>query len=87
MLWVTFEPNNEHTWEAVTRDVEAFLTRTWQDGGLVGSKAREAFAVTCDTRNNPIETRHNGELHIDVAVAPIYPAEFVLLRITVPVAS
>lgn len=82
LQWVVFEPNDQTLWAAVTRDIDAFLTTLWQQGGLFGATPQEAFFVTCDASNNPPETRMLGQLYIDIGLAPVYPAEFVIIRIT-----
>jgi hypothetical protein len=82
LQWVVFEPNGEQLWSSVTRDVTAFLTTQWQQGALFGASAEEAFFVTCDNSNNPPESRAAGLLYIDIGLAPVYPAEFVVIRIT-----
>jgi phage tail sheath protein FI len=82
LQWVVFEPNDQALWSAVTRDVDAFLTTLWNQGALFGATAQEAFFVTCDASNNPPETRSLGQLYIDIGLAPVYPAEFVIIRIT-----
>jgi len=87
LQWVVFEPNDQQTWAAVTRDITAFLTTLWQAGGLFGSTAAEAFFVTCNETNNPPETRALGQMFIDVGLAPVYPAEFVVIRMTQKVAG
>lgn len=82
LQWVVFEPNNQQLWAAVTRDISAFLNTLWTQGGLFGATAAEAYFVTCDESNNPAETRALGQLYIDIGLAPVYPAEFVIIRIT-----
>ena len=82
LQWVAFEQNNVALWGAVSRDIVAFLTTIWQQGGLFGASAQEAFFVTCDASNNPPETRTLGVLYIDIGLVPVYPAEFVILRVT-----
>jgi phage tail sheath protein FI len=82
LQWVVFEPNSEQLWTSVTRDVTAFLTMQWRQGAMFGDTAAAAFFVTCDASNNPPETRASGELFIDVGMAPVMPAEFVILRLT-----
>ncbi|QDQ28006.1 phage tail sheath family protein [Chitinimonas arctica] len=82
LQWVVFEPNGQQLWSAVSRDIAAFLTNLWQSGALFGATAAEAFFVTCDASNNPPETRALGQLFIDIGLAPVYPAEFVIIRIT-----
>jgi hypothetical protein len=38
--------------------------------------------VKVDDENNPPETRDVGQLIIEVGIAPVKPAEFVILRLT-----
>lgn len=80
--WVVFEPNDRSLWAKVKRDVTAFLTVVWQGGALFGATPQEAFFVKVDDENNPPEMRDLGRLNIDVGVAPVKPAEFVIFRIT-----
>ena len=82
LQWVVFEPNDQALWAAVTRDIDAFLNTLWLQGALFGATAAQAFFVTCDASNNPPETRALGQLYIDIGLAPVYPAEFVVIRIT-----
>ncbi|MGQ0839849.1 phage tail sheath family protein [Actinokineospora sp.] len=80
--WVVFEPNDNYLWESVQRVVGAFLQRIWRSGALVGRSAAEAFYVKCDGENNPPESRDAGNLFIEIGVAPVKPAEFVVFRIS-----
>ncbi len=78
--WVVFEPNDADLWARLKRDVEAFLTNTWRDGMLFGRSPGEAFFVKCDEELNPPEVRDVGQLVIEVGMAPVKPAEFVVFR-------
>jgi len=80
--WVVFEPNDVDLWERVKRDINAFLTRVWRDGALFGATAGEAFYVKCDEELNPVEVRDAGQLIIEIGLAPVKPAEFVIFRIS-----
>jgi phage tail sheath protein FI len=80
--WVVFEPNAHPTWQKVIRSVTAFLTRVWRDGALFGLTAEDAFYVRCDETTNPPENRDVGILTIEVGVAIVRPAEFVVIRIS-----
>lgn len=80
--WVVFEPNDEKLWGNVKRNITAFLLRVWRDGALFGSTAEEAFFVKIDRENNPPEVRDAGQLIIEIGVAPVKPAEFVIIRIS-----
>jgi phage tail sheath protein FI len=79
--WVVFEPNDMALWERVKRTINAFLVRTWRDGALFGGTPGEAFFVKCDGENNTAETMDAGQLIVDIGVAPVKPAEFVIFRI------
>lgn len=79
--WVVFEPNDPALWGSVKRNITAFLTRVWRDGALFGKTPDEAFFVKIDEENNPPENRDAGQLIIEVGVAPVKPAEFVIIRI------
>jgi phage tail sheath protein FI len=80
--WVVFEPNDQDLWARVRRDVSAFLRMVWRSGALFGSTPEEAFYVKCDEELNPHEVRDAGQLIIEVGLAPVKPAEFVIFRIS-----
>jgi hypothetical protein len=80
--WVVFEPNDYALWQRVKRDVSAFLKTVWMGGALFGATPEEAFYVKCDAENNPPETRDIGQLIVEVGIAPVKPAEFVIFRIS-----
>jgi phage tail sheath protein FI len=79
--WVVFEPNDIRLWGRVKRTINAFLLRVWRDGALFGATPDQAFFVVCDETNNPPETRDAGQLIVDIGIAPVKPAEFVVFRI------
>jgi phage tail sheath protein FI len=80
--WVVFEPNDQALWQRVKRTITGFLTRVWRDGALFGLTPEEAFYVKCDAENNPPETRDVGQLIVEVGIAPVKPAEFVIFRVS-----
>jgi phage tail sheath protein FI len=80
--WTVFEPNDIRLWGRVRRDVTSFLTTVWRDGALFGETPGEAFFVKCDSELNPPESRDLGRLIIEIGVAPVKPAEFVIFRIS-----
>ncbi|HEV8239283.1 MAG TPA: phage tail sheath subtilisin-like domain-containing protein [Thermoanaerobaculia bacterium] len=79
--FAVFEPNNLALWGKLKRTIGEFLTRVWRDGALFGAKAEEAFYVRIDEALNPPSTRALGQLYIEIAVAPVRPAEFIVVRI------
>ena len=80
--WVVFEPNDLDLWERIKRDIKAFLTRVWRDGALFGSTPDQAFYVKCDEELNTVEVRDAGQVIIEIGLAPVKPAEFVIFRIS-----
>ena len=80
--WAVFEPNDEDLWARVTRTVRNFLERIWREGALFGATPEEAFYVRCDAELNTPETMKLGLLYIEVGVAPVRPAEFVVFRVS-----
>lgn len=79
--WTVFEPNDVTLWKSIIRDVTAFLSLQWQSGALVGASAAEAFFVRCDAELNPAEVRDAGRLIVEIGIAPVKPAEFIIFRI------
>ncbi|SRR6266849_737884 len=79
--WVVFEPNDMALWERVKRTINAFLVRSWRDGALFGATPQEAFYVKCDSETNPSEVIDAGQLVVEIGIAPVKPAEFVIFRI------
>jgi phage tail sheath protein FI len=82
MNWVVFEPNDRMLWAKIRRDVSSFLRTVWRSGALFGSTPEEAFYVKCDDELNPPEIRDLGQLIIEVGLAPVKPAEFVIFRVS-----
>ena len=82
LQWVVFEPNDRMLWARVRRDVSSFLRTLWLGGALFGNTPEEAFYVKCDEELNPPEIRDLGKLIIEVGMAPVKPAEFVIFRIS-----
>lgn len=79
--WVVFEPNDERLWKSIRRDVSAFLTLLWRQGALQGATPAEAFFVKCDAETNTRDEIEAGRVVIEVGLAPVRPAEFVIFRI------
>lgn len=79
--WAVFEPNDLDLWERLKRDIGAYLTNVWRTGALFGVVDQQAFFVKCDEELNPKEVRDAGQVIVQVGIAPVKPAEFVIIRI------
>jgi phage tail sheath protein FI len=65
----------------VKRTIGAIHVRTRRDRAHIGSTPAEAFFVKCDGENNTAETIDAGQLIVDIGIAPVKPAEFVIFRL------
>lgn len=82
LQWAVFEPNSERLWATVKQSVTSFLTTVWRSGALAGTTAEEAFFVNVGYDITMTQDDiDNGRLIVEVGAAPVYPAEFVILRI------
>lgn len=79
--WAVFEPNDARLWGSLRRNTGAFLTRVWRDGALFGATPDEAFYVKCDEETNPPEVVEAGQVIVEIGLAPVRPAEFVVFHI------
>ncbi len=76
-----FEPNTANTWSKLKGMIENFLTQLWSAGALAGATAEAAFFVKVGlgqtmTALDILE----GRLNIEVGVAAVRPAEFIILK-------
>jgi len=81
MGWATFEPNDPRLWVRIQRELTTFLAKLQRDGALQGATPAEAFYIKCDAENNPPEIRDVGQVVIEIGLAPLAPAEFIVVRI------
>ncbi len=79
--WAVFEPNDLGLWEKLKRTINEFLTRVWRSGALFGATPDEAFYVKCDEELNPSYVRALGQVFVEIGIAPVRPAEFIIIRI------
>lgn len=79
--WAVFEPNGEALWARARTTVTDFLTHEWRSGMLQGASAEQAFFVRCDQSTMTQNDLDNGRLNIVIGVAPVKPAEFVIINI------
>lgn len=79
--WAVFEPNDANLWVKIKAMIDNYLTLKWREGALAGSKPEEAFFVnvglgTTMTAQDILE----GRLIVDIGMAVVRPAEFIVLR-------
>ena len=76
-----FEPNTAATWSKLKAMIENFLVQLWSAGALAGATPEDAFFVNIGlgktmTALDILE----GRLNIEVGVAAVRPAEFIILK-------
>ena len=81
--FVVFEPNNNTTWLKVKSIIDSYLSGLWKNGALAGAKPEQAYFVKVGlgetmTSNDILE----GKMIIELGIAAVRPAEFVILRIS-----
>jgi phage tail sheath protein FI len=80
--WAVFEPNDSRLWTRLRISSANFLTRVWRDGALFGATPEQAFFVKCDEETNPPDVVEAGQVVVEIGIAPVKPAEFVVFRIS-----
>ncbi|MFP5390721.1 MAG: phage tail sheath family protein [Gammaproteobacteria bacterium] len=78
--WVVFEPNDEETWARVRQSVSDFLKLVWRSGALFGETEEQAYFVRCGAETMTPADIDAGRLIVEVGIAPVKPAEFVIIR-------
>ncbi|MEZ5875575.1 MAG: phage tail sheath family protein [Hyphomicrobiales bacterium] len=79
--WVVFEPNDRKLWARVQQTITLFLRTQWREGALFGAKEEEAFSVDVGPNTMTTDDILNGRLIVEIGIAPVRPAEFVIFRI------
>ena len=78
-----FEPNIPFTWLKIKIIIENYLESIWQQGALLGAVSEEAFFVNVGLgKTMTPQDVYNGIIHIEVGLAAVRPAEFVIITFT-----
>lgn len=81
MAWAAFEPNEARLWVRIQRELTVYLNKLLRDGALMGATPEQAFFVKCNGETNPPELREIGQVVTEIGLAPLAPAEFIVVRI------
>jgi uncharacterized protein len=80
---LVFEPNDANTWNRIRTMTDNFLMTLWRNGALHGIKPEQAFFVRIGLGQTMTETdMQQGQMILELGIAPIRPSEFIILRIT-----
>ena len=76
-----FEANNANTWVKIRAMLENYLTLLWRQGALAGAKPEHAFFVKCGLgQTMTAQDILEGRLIVEIGMAAVRPAEFIILR-------
>lgn len=79
--FAVFEPNDATTWLKVKGMIESYLYSLWERGALAGSKPDSAYYVNVGLgRTMTPQDVLEGRLIVDIGIAAVRPAEFIVLR-------
>lgn len=81
LRWTVFEPNDDTTRTTVAATLETILLLFWERGAFAGETPASSYFVRCDPDLNDAAGRERGELVALVGIAPVAPAEFIVLRV------
>jgi len=76
-----FEPNDANTWVKVKGMIDNYLTNLWRVGALQGAKPEHAFYTAVGLNQTMTQDDIlNGLLIVEIGLAVVRPAEFIILR-------
>lgn len=76
-----FENNDARTWVKVSAMIKSYLNGIWQEGGLQGVTDKEAFFVNVGLGQTMSEVDIlEGRMIVNVGLAAVRPAEFIVLK-------
>lgn len=79
--FAVFEPNDMTTWLKVKGMIESFLYGLWERGALAGPTPASAYFVNVGLgKTMTTQDILEGRLIVEIGVAAVRPAEFIILR-------
>ncbi|WP_413099300.1 phage tail sheath family protein [Streptomyces sp. Inha503] len=81
LQWVVFEPNTEQLWQQIRLNASGYLHTLFEKGAFKGGTPRQAYFVKCDKDTTTDEDIARGIVNVVVGIAPVKPAEFVIVKI------
>lgn len=81
--YVVFEPNDANTWVKLKSSIENFLFDFWKQGAFAGNKPEHAYFVKIGIGSTmTLQDIIDHKLIIQLGFAPLKPAEFMVISIT-----
>ncbi|MEM9686592.1 MAG: phage tail sheath C-terminal domain-containing protein [Bacteroidota bacterium] len=79
--WAVFEANSAHTWIRIKSMIRNYLTELWKQGALAGGTPDQAFFVNVGLGETMTSVDIlEGRMNIEVGMAAVRPAEFIVLK-------
>jgi hypothetical protein len=79
--WIAFEPNDARTWERVRERALMFLAELHAAGAFAPGKLDDVCFVRCDGETTSADDVDAGRLRCEIGVAPVTPAELVVMSL------
>ena len=81
--FAVFEPNDATTWLKVKAMIESYLHGLWEQGALAGPTPEAAYFVNVGLgKTMTTQDVLEGRMIVEIGVAAVRPAEFIILRFT-----
>ena len=80
--WAVFEPNDIHLWMRIQPRHHGLPDQDLARRRALRRHRRRGLLCEGGRGENPVETRDVGQLIIEVGIAPVKPAEFVIIRLS-----
>jgi uncharacterized protein len=88
LTWTTARRNDRLLWADIQTDVGHFLDRLWRDGALQGTTPQDAYVARCGLGQTMTQADlDRGVVILEVGIALLRPAEFVMLRLPLAAAG
>lgn len=78
---LVFENNGPGLWGLAQTRFDTALNELWTRGAFAGATRAEGFRVVSDASVNPQTAIDNGQLVIELLVAPSHPLEYLIVRL------
>lgn len=81
--FAVFEPNDQGTWLKVKGMIDSYLYGLWERGALAGPTPEQAYFVNVGLgKSMTTQDILEGRMIVEIGVAAVRPAEFIILRFT-----
>ncbi len=78
--FAVFEPNTPFTWLKLKTMIESYLENLWKQGAFFGDSSAQAYFVNVGLgQTMTADDINNGIMHIQIGLAAVRPAEFIVL--------